>query len=340
MAERRMFSARITTNSARFLRLPVTAQCLYFHMGMQADDEGVVEAFITMRQVGASEEDLKVLEEKGFIKILNEDFVSYITDWDESNKLRNDRIQQSIHHDLLVQYLNSKSTADCQQVDNHVPADCQQSSNTPQTQQNSLSADCQQVDSELSADCQQVDSELSADCQQTAAKCPHRIGEDSIGKDSIGKESIGEYTSSSVSSTNSEYTRQPVDKLTTLSTPPNDFAEKIKQEQFGKVMKLYQDCIHPIPNQVEADDLCSLYDEFGAEWVTEAIKASARNRARTIAYIKTVLDKWSKSGLNEPWKQSRPPGNTANAKSRGTMSRSEQVAAMAREAAEIIAMGG
>ena len=295
MAERRMFSARITTNSARFLRLPVTAQCLYFHMGMQADDEGVVEAFITMRQVGASEEDLKVLEEKGFIKILNEDFVSYITDWDESNKIRSDRVQQSIHHDLLVQYLNNKSTADCPQVDNHV----------------------------------------SADCQQSAAKCPHRIGEDSI-----GKESIGEYTSSSVSSTNSEYTRQPVDKLTTLSTPPNDFAEKIKQEQFGKVMKLYQDCIHPIPNQVEADDLCSLYDEFGAEWVTEAIKASARNRARTIAYVKAVLDKWANSGLNEPWKQSKPPGNTANAKSRGTMSRSEQVAAMAREAAEMIAMGG
>ena len=295
MAERRMFSARITTNSARFLRLPVTAQCLYFHMGMQADDEGVVEAFITMRQVGASEEDLKVLEEKGFIKILNEDFVSYITDWDESNKIRSDRVQQSIHHDLLVQYLNNKPTADCPQVDNHV----------------------------------------SADCQQSAAKCPHRIGEDSI-----GKESIGEYTSSSVSSTNSEYTRQPVDKLTTLSTPPNDFAEKIKQEQFGKVMKLYQDCIHPIPNQVEADDLCSLYDEFGAEWVTEAIKASARNRARTIAYVKAVLDKWANSGLNEPWKQSKPPGNTANAKSRGTMSRSEQVAAMAREAAEMIAMGG
>ena len=317
MAERRMFSARITTNSARFLRLPVTAQCLYFHMGMQADDEGVVEAFITMRQVGASEEDLKVLEEKGFIKILNEDFVSYITDWDESNKIRSDRAQQSIHHDLLVQYLNNKSTADCPQVDNHV------------------SADCQQVVSELSADCPQVDNHVSADCQQSAAKCPHRIGEDSI-----GKESIGEYTSSSVSSTNSEYTRQPVDKLTTLSTPPNDFVEKIKQEQFGKVMKLYQDCIHPIPNQVEADDLCSLYDEFGAEWVTEAIKASARNRARTIAYVKAVLDKWANSGLNEPWKQSKPPGNTVNAKSRGTMSRSEQVAAMAREAAEMIAMGG
>ena len=324
MAERRMFSARITTNSARFLRLPVTAQCLYFHMGMQADDEGVVEAFITMRQVGASEEDLKVLEEKGFIKILNEDFVSYITDWDESNKIRSDRVQQSIHHDLLVQYLNNKSTADCPQVDNHVSADCQQVDNSSQTQQNSLSADCPQVDNHV-----------SADCQQSAAKCPHRIGEDSI-----GKESIGEYTSSSVSSTNSEYTRQPVDKLTTLSTPPNDFAEKIKQEQFGKVMKLYQDCIHPIPNQVEADDLCSLYDEFGAEWVTEAIKASARNRARTIAYVKAVLDKWANSGLNEPWKQSKPPGNTANAKSRGTMSRSEQVAAMAREAAEMIAMGG
>ena len=43
MAERRMFSKKIV-QSARFLKMPMTSQCLYFHLGMQADDDGVVEA--------------------------------------------------------------------------------------------------------------------------------------------------------------------------------------------------------------------------------------------------------------------------------------------------------
>lgn len=257
MAERRMFSARITTNSTRFLRLPMTAQCLYFHLGMQADDEGVVEAFITMRQVGASEEDLKALEAKGFIKILNEDLVSYISDWEESNQIRGDRVRQSIHHKLLVDYLNRKeNSVEDSNVDNN--------NDSPQTQQNSV----------------------SADCQQSAAKCPPSIVEYSIGKDSIG-----EYTSSSRVSTNSEYTGPPVDKSTMMTaSQPISLTEKIKNKQFGQVVSLYQDCIHPIPNEVESDDLCSLYDEFGAEWLTEAIKAAARHRARSIAYVEVRLE--------------------------------------------------
>lgn len=338
MAERRMFSARITTNSTRFLRLPMTAQCLYFHLGMQADDEGVVEAFITMRQVGASEDDLKALEAKGFIKILNEDLVSYISDWEESNQIRGDRVRQSIHHKLLVDYLNRKeNSVEDSNVDNN--------NDSPQTQQNSVSADCQQS----AADCPQNVSnlpqnvgELSADCQQSAAKCPPSIVEYSIGKDSIG-----EYTSSSRVSTNSEYTGPPVDKSTTMTaSQPVSLTEKIKNKQFEQIVNLYQDCIHPIPNEVESDDLCSLYDEFGAEWLTEAIKAAARHRARSIAYVKSVLNNWASSGKNEPWKQQpkKPPaksGNNAQNRNSAPASRSEKVAAMSKEAAEMIAaMGG
>ena len=57
---RRMFSDRITS-SAKFLKMPATAQMLFFHLGMKADDEGVVEGFIIMRMAGATEEDLRLL---------------------------------------------------------------------------------------------------------------------------------------------------------------------------------------------------------------------------------------------------------------------------------------
>ena len=104
MADRRMFSKRII-NSARFLKMPVSTQCLYFHLGLHADDDGIVEAYTIINSVGASEDDLKVLVAKGFVTVLNDDLVTYITDWAENNKIRSDRKVDSIYRDLLLQVL-------------------------------------------------------------------------------------------------------------------------------------------------------------------------------------------------------------------------------------------
>lgn len=105
MATRRMFS-RVITESARFLRMPATSRLLYYDLGMQADDDGVVEAFTVIRTTGASEDDLRVLATKGFITVLNEDLVSFINDWKVNNFIRRDRYSPSIHKNLLVQIVN------------------------------------------------------------------------------------------------------------------------------------------------------------------------------------------------------------------------------------------
>lgn len=101
MAERRMFSKAVVS-SARFLRMPQTSRLLYYDLGMAADDDGVVEAFTVLRTTGAAEDDLRVLAAKGFITVLNEDLVSYITDWRINNQLRKDRYHQSVYAELLV----------------------------------------------------------------------------------------------------------------------------------------------------------------------------------------------------------------------------------------------
>jgi len=100
-ATRRMFSQRIA-NSARFLKMSHSAQNLYFHFGMRADDDGIVEAFPIMQMLGAAEDDFKVLVAKGFIVPLNEDLVTYILDWKEHNLIRADRKVNSIYKDLLL----------------------------------------------------------------------------------------------------------------------------------------------------------------------------------------------------------------------------------------------
>jgi len=105
MANRRMFSKAITS-SAKFLKMPPSTQTLYFHLGLNADDDGVVEGFNIMRMIGSTEDELKILVAKGYIIILNEDLVSYITDWKEHNLIRADRKVDSIYKELLLQVVN------------------------------------------------------------------------------------------------------------------------------------------------------------------------------------------------------------------------------------------
>lgn len=94
--------ARPIIDSARFLKMPVSSQALYFHLGLRADDDGVVEAWSVLQTTGTSEDDLRVLVSKGFVVVLNEDLVSYITDWSTHNSIRPDRKIDSVYKDLLL----------------------------------------------------------------------------------------------------------------------------------------------------------------------------------------------------------------------------------------------
>ena len=110
MAERRMFSKTVI-GSARFLMMPPSSRLLYYDLGMAADDDGVVEAFTVMRTTGAAEDDLRVLVTKGFVRLLNNDLVTYITDWARNNQIRKDRYQPSIYNALLVELTDGNQRA-------------------------------------------------------------------------------------------------------------------------------------------------------------------------------------------------------------------------------------
>ena len=103
MANRRMFSRGIT-GSGRFLRMSAEARALYYDLGMEADDDGFVEAYVRVRATGATEEHLNELESRGFITILDrEDLVVHITHWEANNQIRKDRYTPSIYQALYPQ---------------------------------------------------------------------------------------------------------------------------------------------------------------------------------------------------------------------------------------------
>nr|DAV75738.1 MAG TPA: Replication initiation and membrane attachment [Caudoviricetes sp.] len=134
MAERRMFSKRVI-GSARFLRMPGSTQAIYFHLGMAADDDGIVEAYPIMQMVNASEDDLRLLAAKGFVKVLNEDLVTYILDWQENNKIRADRKVNSIYKDLLLQVMPETPLIEPRQRADRVRPDIVQDNHGTQTGQ-------------------------------------------------------------------------------------------------------------------------------------------------------------------------------------------------------------
>jgi hypothetical protein len=95
MANRRMFSQRVTGDE-KFLEMPVSAQNLYFHLGIYADDDGFVNPQKIIRIVGSNPDDLKVLLAKNFV-IPFETGVIVITHWKENNYIRNDRYIETIY---------------------------------------------------------------------------------------------------------------------------------------------------------------------------------------------------------------------------------------------------
>lgn len=149
MAERRMMSKSII-KSDTFLDMPATTQNLYFHMLLDADDDGFINAPKSiMRMIGAKEDDMKVLVAKQFV-IPFESGVVVIKDWKIHNYIQNDRYKPSTlpERDLL---------------------------NIQKDKTYTLKNDVSKMDTE---------------CIQTVSIGKDRLGKDRLGKDRIGKDSI------------------------------------------------------------------------------------------------------------------------------------------------------
>lgn len=101
MANKRMFTMKICDSDA-FLDMPLSTQCLYFHLNMRADDDGFIgNSKRIARLIGASDDDLKLLVAKRFV-IPFEDGVMVIKHWRMHNTLSKQRYHET-------QYLDEKS---------------------------------------------------------------------------------------------------------------------------------------------------------------------------------------------------------------------------------------
>lgn len=89
-----MMSKKII-DTDNFLDMPQSTQCLYFHLLLRADDDGFIQSPKSiMRITGCKEDDLKLLNAKGFV-IGFETGVIVIRHWRIHNYVQSDRYSKS-----------------------------------------------------------------------------------------------------------------------------------------------------------------------------------------------------------------------------------------------------
>lgn len=148
-----MFAKTIIDSDA-FLDMPMSAQALYFHLAMRADDDGFVNnPRKIMRMVGAGDDDAKILLAKRFL-IQFDSGVVVIKHWRIHNYIQKDRYKPTVYKEekaLLAQKDNGAYTL----------------------QTNGLPT----LDTECIQDVSKVETQVSI------GKVSIELGKDSIGKD-------------------------------------------------------------------------------------------------------------------------------------------------------------
>jgi hypothetical protein len=156
-----MFSKTII-DSDLFMDLPLTAQALYFHLAMRADDDGFIgNSKKLCRMLGVGEDDLALLIEKELLIKFDSGVVA-VKHWKVNNLIKNDRYKPTI-------YQEEKSFLE---VENNTYRKCEKKPRR-----------APQKDEKASL-------EPKWNPSGTHLEPQVRLGKDSIGKDSIGKDSL------------------------------------------------------------------------------------------------------------------------------------------------------
>lgn len=126
MANRRMFTKKVTDDD-NFMALSSSAQALYLHLSMSADDDGFSnQVSISMFKAHASIQDLQALLEKRYIYQFDNGVI-VIKHWRMANALRKDRYSPTAFQEELAQLgvkengAYTRLTDGCQTVAERVP---------------------------------------------------------------------------------------------------------------------------------------------------------------------------------------------------------------------------
>lgn len=273
MANRRMFSKKIC-RSAKFLKMPGEAQRLYFHLGLDTDDDGVVEAYSVMQAAGVSEEFFNILVDKGYVKVLNDDLVSYMTDWREHNVIRADRKVDSIYKDLLI-----KTIPDIKLVEPRKRASGRKKKTTEENTNDSQKSDNgQTMDSPIADNGQTNDSQLTGNGQ-------HKLSQDKLGKSNLEKENLEK--------------ENKIKENTSKDSSSESSTEKTSntEKDYNKIKIIFENSLEDITED-NINECLNYLKHLPIELVEYALIRTGLIKNPTWQYTKKILNSWLAKGIN------------------------------------------
>lgn len=261
MAERRMM-AKSVIETDHFMDMPMSSQCLYFHLLLRADDDGFIKnPSAIRREVGCGEDDMKLLVAKQFILPFDTGVI-VIRHWKIHNYIRKD-----MYHPTECQAERGLLTGGADKTA-YAPKDGVQIQGRNVIVTDSLQG------------CNGIVTDTSQTCNDHVTDSSHgRTEPVSIGKVRLGKVNI----------------------TTTTTTRVREGEGQDGDQELSRVVKLYADNINPAYGPIESEKLLMLYDRYHSKWLEAAIiEAAESSRRPSVKYIEAILDRWERDGFKAP----------------------------------------
>lgn len=262
MAERRMM-AKSVIETDHFMDMPMSSQCLYFHLLLRADDDGFIKnPSAIRREVGCGEDDMKLLVAKRFILPFDTGVI-VIRHWKIHNYIRKD-----MYHPTECQAERGLLTGGADKTA-YAPKEGVQIQGRNVIVTDSLQ-DCNGIVTDASQERNDHVTDSSRSCTEPV----------SIGKVRLGK----------------------VNNTTTTTTRAHACEEDSDTDQaLSRVVKLYADNINPSYGPIESEKLLMLYDRYHSKWLEAAIiEAAESSRRPSVKYIEAILERWERDGFKSP----------------------------------------
>lgn len=271
MAQRRMFSQKVTETD-KFLDMGLTAQSLYFHLGMNADDDGFVgNPKSIKRMIGASEDDLKALVEKDYL-IVFEDGVVVIKDWLVSNYVKKDRYTPTIYTDDMKLIGLDKNKR-------------------------------YQFVSDLEPERNQVGTEMSPECIQDGDKMePNCIQSGSKNKNQISSENSQPQQGQGFNPMEPNWNQNGTEMDPQVRLGKSKDRVRLSKVSLNNTTSTSNQIISKLKDSIKSDKLKQELDQFisvlGNDVVAFAITSMYENADRpTFAYLRSILNRYQQQGL-------------------------------------------
>lgn len=258
MAERRMM-AKSVIETDHFMDMPMSSQCLYFHLLLRADDDGFIKnPSAIRREVGCGEDDMKLLVAKQFILPFDTGVI-VIRHWKIHNYIRKD-----MYHPTECQAERGLLTGGTDKTA-YAPKDGVQIQGRNVIVTDSLQG------------CNGIVTDTSQTCNDHVTDSSHgRTEPVSIGKVRLGKVNI----------------------TTTTTTRAREGESQDGDQELSRVVKLYADNINPAYGPIESEKLMALYDKYHGRWLEAAIvEAAESSRRPSVKYIAAILERWERDGF-------------------------------------------